>query len=223
MARHLAIVLLVSAAGVCGFGAVPRVARRAPAYSAWARTASLEMKKTWSRRETVAETIGGADEQGAEAVGLTGTIPVQFLQGNDTIKTMAHVGQPLSAVAAQAGQHIKYQCRKGECGTCEVRVDGKWIRTCVSQVPYVEAGDTYSVFVKGSMKKAKTSARFYSVRSIFAGLKNNVMGMAGFVREGRRSQGRFKERISAEEELMAIVAAKKAAKKAAAAEAEKRR
>ena len=36
-------------------------------------------------------------------------------------------------VAAQSGQYIKYQCKKGQCGTCEVRVDGKWIRTCVSQ------------------------------------------------------------------------------------------
>ena len=93
-------------------------------------------------------------------------------------------------VAAQAGQYIKYHCKKGECGTCEVRVDGKWIRTCVSQVPYVEAGDTFSVHVKGSMKKPKKSARFYSFRSIVAGWKNNLMGMFGFVREGARSSGR---------------------------------
>ena len=107
--------------------------------------------------QTVAESIGGADAQGASAVGLTGTIPVEFSHGNDTIKTMAFVGQELSAVraarcwpplvpsrayatghtpeqvAAQSGQYIKYQCKKGQCGTCEVRVDGKWIRTCVSQ------------------------------------------------------------------------------------------
>ena len=105
-------------------------------------------------------------------------------------------------VAAQSGQYIKYQCKKGQCGTCEVRVDGKWIRTCVSQarhrarhraplyrapqsaacrasrpkaslppplpsprqVPYVEPGQTYKVQVKSSMKKPKTSSRFYSIR-----------------------------------------------------------
>ena len=104
-------------------------------------------------------------------------------------------------VAAQSGQYIKYQCKKGQCGTCEVRVDGKWIRTCVSQarhstpscavvpclttcsmpcirspseppsppsphrqVPYVEPGQTYKVQVKSSMKKPKSSSRFYSIR-----------------------------------------------------------
>ena len=108
----------------------------------------------WLSRQTLSETVGGAGEQGAQAVGLTGTIAVEFSQGNDTVATKAYVGQPLSEVcvawrslralvgigrpglaqvAAQAGQYIKYKCRKGECGTCEVRVDGKWIRTCSSQ------------------------------------------------------------------------------------------
>ena len=30
--------------------------------------------------------------------------------------------------------------------------------------------------------------------SIFAGMKNNIMGMIGFVREGRKSQGRCRRR-----------------------------
>ena len=38
------------------------------------------------------------------------------------MSTMAFAGQPLKEVAAQAGQYIKYQCGKGECGTCEVCV-----------------------------------------------------------------------------------------------------
>lgn len=53
-------------------------------------------------------------------------------------------------------------------------------------------------------------------RSLIAGAKNNLLGMVGFVREGRKSQGRFDERINAEAELMKIAAAKKAAKAAAA-------
>lgn len=58
----------------------------------------------WSRTgtQTLAEKIGGADDQGADAVGLTGTIPVEFTHGNDTLKTMAYVGQPLSAVRASS-------------------------------------------------------------------------------------------------------------------------
>ena len=177
-------------------------------------------------------------------------------------------------VAAQSGQYIKYQCKKGACGTCEVRVDGKWIRTCVSQarhrachrapyrvsrrascralcrashskvrlpgttlctapscggqVPYVDPGQTYKVQVKSSMKKAKSASGFYSFRcdsaaanppcaqgtpparapganpnclcgcrSIFAGMKNNIVGMFGFLREGRKSQSRCRRRARA--------------------------
>lgn len=90
------------------------------------------------------------------------------------------------------------------------------------QVPYVEKGDTYKVQVKSSMKSAKKSSRFYSVRcagaavnsphsqaprhapqeptplcgrSIFAGLKNNIMGMVGFVREGRKGGDRSRRHV----------------------------
>ena len=78
--------------------------------------------------QTLADTAGGLSDKGSSAVGLVGTIPVIFEQGNNTAKTMAIAGQPLSEVAAQAGQYIKYKCGKGECGTCEVRVDGPGIR-----------------------------------------------------------------------------------------------
>ena len=43
-------------------------------------------------------------------------------------------------------------------------------------------------------------------------MKNNIMGMVGFVREGRKSQNRFDERLDGEAEIMKIAAAKKAAK-----------
>jgi len=188
----------------------------ASASSHASRVSSVSMKD-WSRRKTLAETAGGAADQGASAVGLTGTIPVVFQQGNDTLRTMAIVGQPLSAVAAQAGQYIKYQCGKGECGTCAVRVDGEWIRTCSVKVPFVEEGSEYNVYVRPSMvAKGKKSSRFFSFRSFIAGARNNILGMVGFVREGRKSGNRFNERINAEKVLMAKVAAKKAAKEAAA-------
>jgi len=180
------------------------------------RRAAVAMKD-WSKRQTLADTAGGAADKGADAVGLIGTIPVVFEQGNDTCQTMAIVGQPLSEVAAQAGQYIKYQCGKGECGTCAVRVDGEWIRTCSVKVPFVPKGEQYSVYVRPSMvPKGKKSSRFFSFRSFIAGARNNLLGMVGFVKEGRKSGNRFNERIDAEKELMAQVAARKAAKEAAA-------
>merc|ERR1719482_2291085 len=145
--------------------------------------------KDWSKRRTLAETEGGATDKGAEAVGLTGTIPVEFSQGNDTLSTMAIAGQPLSEVAAQAGQYIKYKCGKGECGTCQVRVNGEWVKTCVSRVPaYVEGGGNFDVWVRPSMAKSKKASRFFSVRSFFDGFKNNVLGMVGFVVQGKKSK-----------------------------------
>lgn len=101
--------------------------------------------------QTLADEAGGlADVKDASAVGLVGTIPIIFEQGNETLETMAIVGQPLSEVASQCGQYIKYKCGKGECGTCEVRVEGKWIRTCSTRVPALPPGEVYNVHVRAS-------------------------------------------------------------------------
>mmetsp|Transcript_17685 Transcript_17685/g.49545 ORF Transcript_17685/g.49545 Transcript_17685/m.49545 type:complete len:401 (-) Transcript_17685:643-1845(-) len=165
--------------------------------------------------QTLAEKEGGADILGAAGVGLTGTIPVVFRQGNDTLTTMATAGQPLSSVAAQAGQYIKYKCRKGECGTCAVRVDGQWIKTCSVSIPFVPEGESYEVFVRGTMVKPSKSSRFFSFKSFIAGFRNNFLGMVGFVKEGplsRKGKENFSERINAERELAAKVAARKAAR-----------
>jgi len=144
MRAVLACALLVSRGSAYAFAAISSTGLRALATSSDAtRLAVPVMKKKWDRRKTLAETVGGASDQGASAVGLVGTIPVAFEQGNATRTTMAIVGQPLGDVAAQAGQFIKYQCRKGECGTCAVRVDGQWIRTCSVKVPHVPKGETY--------------------------------------------------------------------------------
>ena len=128
------------------------------------------------------------DDRGAAATGLIGTIPVTFTQNNETLSTMAILGQPLSEVAGQCGQYIKYKCRKGECGTCEVRVNGQWTRTCVTKVPHVPPGQTYEVQVKGSHIKTAKASRFYSFKSIVSGFKNNLIGMVGFVRDSRASK-----------------------------------
>jgi len=70
------------------------------------------------------------------------------------------------------------------------------------------------VHVRGSMSKTKKSSRFFSFRSFIAGAKNNIVGMFGFVKEGRASDDAFKERIENEKRLMEEVARRKAAKAA---------
>ncbi|KAJ1621627.1 hypothetical protein T492DRAFT_1068326 [Pavlovales sp. CCMP2436] len=171
--------------------------------------------KDWSKRETLAEKVGGMSDQGFQAVGLIGTIPVEFRQNEDVRTTMAIVGQPLSEVAAQAGQFVKYKCGKGECGTCEVRIDGQWVRTCTAKVPPMPSGDAFVVNVRASMVKPKGASRFFSFRSFLDGFRNNVLGMVGFVTEGRKSDKAFNERLENEKRIIEIAAAKRAAKKTA--------
>jgi len=176
--------------------------------------------KKWDKRRTLAEQVGGAGDQGFADVGLLGTIPVVFTCGGDVIKTKAMVGQPLSEVAAQSGQWIKYKCKKGQCGTCDVRIGGEWVHTCQHKIPYIADGETYEVFVRDTMKKAKRSSRFYSFKSLIAGAKNNILGMVGFVRDARRSKDNFDTRLSKEDEIMAL-AEKRRKAKAEKAEQEK--
>lgn len=175
------------------------------------RCGDIAMKK-WDRRRTLAEQIGGAGDQGHENVGLLGTIPVVFTCGEDVIKTKAMVGQPLSEVAAQSGQWIKYKCKKGQCGTCDVRIGGEWVHTCQHKIPYVPDGESYEVFVRDTMKKAKRSSRFYSFKSLIAGAKNNILGMVGFVRDARRSKENFNTRLNKEDDIMALAEARRKAK-----------
>ena len=68
-------------------------------------------------------------------------------------------------------------------------------------------GSAYAAHVKTAK-----SSRFYSFKSILAGAKNNLLGMVGFVREGKRSDATFKHRIDSEKELLEKVKARKAAR-----------
>ena len=96
-----------------------------------------------------------------------------------------------------------------------MRIDGQWTRTCVTKVPYVPKGETFEVHVRGSMKKTAKSSRFYSPKSIVTGLKNNLLGMVGFAKEGAKSGKNFKHRIDSEKELLEAEKARKAARLAA--------
>lgn len=211
MAPHSAFVVAVLGALVAPaapFANHPRTPARAatPLFA-------VASRPKWAQKKTLAEETGGGLSDADK--GLIGTIDVAFHQGNSTKMTKAIQGQPLSEVASQADQFIRYKCKKGECGTCEVKVDGKWIRSCVSVIPYVAPGDTFEVTVKKGMIKSKKSSRFFSVRSFIDGWVNNILGMIGFVRTSAGEGKNFKARLDNEAEIAQLVAKRKAAKKAA--------
>jgi len=176
----------------------------------------------WKKKLTVAEELaqGGKTIDPAQT-GIIGTVPVVFKQGENSVATLAIVGQPISEVASQAGQFIKYGCGKGECGMCESKCNGKWIRPCQAVVPAdLAPGEDYVIEIKQVKNKAKKSGRFYSVRSIVMGFYNNVLGMWGFVLTRRQTKANWQERQDYESMLAEKIAAKKAAR-VAAAEADK--
>ncbi len=140
-----------------------------------------------------------------------------FREGNATKRTMAIGGQPISEVASQAGQFIKYGCGKGECGTCEALADGKWIRPCSTNIPYLPEGEEYVITVKETKNRSKKSSKFYSFRSILSGAKNNLLGMVGFVKTRRLAKRNYEERIEYEELIERKTREKRAARLAAEA------
>ena len=202
-AMILRFLLLASAAG---FQSKPR-----PRHPTLLQAKTLQRK--WQTERTKL-----ADDYGAPTdivdKGLAGSIQVLFKQGNATKMTRAEVGTPLSEVASQADQFIRYKCKKGECGTCEVQVNGKWVRTCVSTVPYVE--DVFEVTVKPTMMKGQGKAsKFYSVKSFIMGWYNNILGMVGFVKTSATEGKNFRDRLDGEDEVARLVAERKAARLAA--------
>lgn len=168
----------------------------------------------WKKKETLADKSGKTD---FKDIGLVGTIPVVFKQGNATRTTMAIVGQPLRDVATQAGQFIKYGCGIGECGTCECMMDGKWVRPCSTNVPPLAQGQELVVTVKGIKNKAVSSGKFYSFRSFFMGFWNNLIGMFGMVRFRRAAKKNWAERQEYENSIAARTAEKKRLKALGAA------
>jgi len=121
--------------------------------------------------------------------------------GNETKTSMASVGQPIRDVASQAGQYIKYGCGKGECGTCECLSNGQWIRPCTAVVPAdfdMDGSGQYVIQVKEVKNKARSSGKFYSVRSFLMGFYNNILGMAGMVLTRRAAKKNYEERMDYE-------------------------
>lgn len=160
--------------------------------------------KEWSTKDVV---------EGPKGAGLKGDVDVTFKIGEEDVKsTKAFAGQPLSEVAIQADAFINYKCKKGECGTCDVMIDGKWVHTCQTKVPSMAKGETLNVFIRAGKVKSKKSSGFFSAQSFVDGFTNNALGVVGFVAEGIKEEDSFNVRMEREKELLAKVAAKKAAK-----------
>jgi hypothetical protein len=140
---------------------------------------------------------------------LLGDTPVVFQPYN--VMTMARVGQPLSDVASQADVFIRYKCRKGECKTCVVNINGKWVSACQAKIPPVPKGQSFDIRVRpvSDASKNKTTATFFSVKSLVDGGLNNALGMVGFVKDGVAGEADFQERME-RERLIQEVTAKKA-------------
>lgn len=166
----------------------------------------------WKKLKTLSDESPTGSPPPPSEIGLTGTVPVIFQMGNETKTTMASVGQPLVDVASQAGQYIKYGCGKGECGTCECLSNGKFIRPCIAVVPAdydMDGSGTYTIAVKAVKNKARSSGKFYSVRSFLMGFYNNVLGMASMVLTRRAAKKNYNERMDYEDMVKAKVAEKK--------------
>lgn len=175
----------------------------------------------WVKKETLADSAGDAGSLGFDGVGLKGTIPVVFRQGNETRTSMAWAGQPIRDVASQAGQFIKYGCGKGECGVCECMMDGKWVRPCIEKVPASAEGTGDLVLqIKEIKSKTTSSGTFFSIRSFFMGFWNNVLGMLGFFKFRKKANENWDERRSYED-LVAQKALEKKLARQRAAEASK--
>lgn len=48
-------------------------------------------------------------------------------------------GSPLSLACVQTDLRLSFQCKQGSCGSCEVMLDGKVVRSCITKVPDKEA------------------------------------------------------------------------------------
>ena len=50
-------------------------------------------------------------------------------------KVKAIVGQKVSVVAAQSRVKISYNCKAGDCGTCNIKMNGRTVKACQMTIP----------------------------------------------------------------------------------------
>jgi len=140
---------------------------------------------------------------------LLGDVPVVFQPKN--VMTKARVGQPLSEVASQADVFIRYKCRKGQCKTCVVNIDGKWVSACQAKIPPMSPGQTFNVYARpvSEAHKDAEKAAFFSPKSIADGALNNALGMVGFVKDGMAADPDFEIRMERERAVQEMVRKRK--------------
>ncbi len=133
---------------------------------------------------------------------------VEFQPSNKIIQ--AREGEQLSAVAVKAGVEINYKCRKGECGTCQVKIDNKWVKACQTTVTPPSTGDVLFVNVKPATEEAKKKpSKFFTPASFIEGVINNGAGVIGFVTEALKVDDEFQARMEREKRLKEKIAEKK--------------
>eukprot|EP01039_Chlorochromonas_danica_P007385 gene7385-8168_t len=139
-------------------------------------------------------------------------VDVEFVQTHKTVKAEAEVGEKISAVARRSGVEIQYKCGKGECGTCQVRMDGKWVKTCIG-TPIISpvTNPVLRIQVPEKGEKARP-AKFFTPASFVEGIINNGVGVIGFVKESLKADDAFEKRMERERKLAAKVAERKKSK-----------
>ena len=65
------------------------------------------------------------------------SIPVSWPNGHTT---QERIGQDWLVAASRAGISIPTGCLGGSCGACEIEVNGKVLRACISTVPPSKSG-----------------------------------------------------------------------------------
>ena len=53
-------------------------------------------------------------------------------------RSIVHEGEAWLDVASKAGVDIPTGCLAGSCGACEIEVDGKIIRACISKISTID-------------------------------------------------------------------------------------
>ena len=134
------------------------------------------------------------------------TATIEFLPSK--IIANAVIGEKLSDVAKNAKVEIQYKCKKGDCGTCEVNIGGKWVKACQTTIT---SNDPLQITIREPIKKKPA---FFSPQSLADGFNNNVLGMVGLVTEGIKVDDEYQARMIREKKLADLVAAKKAAREA---------
>ena len=87
-----------------------------------------------------------AARQAKNAVQPKGTVEVTFPQkGNKVVK--AQQGEPLGKVISRGGMRVKFDCKNGRCGTCQVTLNGRAVAK-VCQGATVPGGATRKLSIK---------------------------------------------------------------------------